>query len=212
MTTTPPTSLQFTEEMKGHVTFGETDFALGAESARADRRYFMFHLTIHIADLDRFLDLPSHQGTAEGWVQCDALGGQRHVEQGTFNLFVDTDRPAERRMLYRLFIRDEADQPMTMSGFKVIKDDGVDRIWHDTSTLYTKLLSGHVSADEEAGATVLAAGILIIQKADFAHQMTTFRVDGPTLAGRVAAATRFGKFFLGSLWEIYGIQMLPHPQ
>jgi cholesterol oxidase len=195
--------------MKGHLTAGELDFDRGADPSRPGSGYFMFHLTIRIADMERFVDLPAHEGSTEGWVSGDIVGGQCRVEQGWFNLFVDTQRAGERRMLYRLFFRDGAGKALTMSGFKVIKDDGVDRAWHDTTTLYTRLLAGHVMADGEAGATVIASGIIIVRKADFVHQLTTFRVDGPGLVARLAAAQRFGQFFLGSLWDVYGVHTMP---
>jgi cholesterol oxidase len=195
--------------MKGYVTFGETDYDRGADRSRPGCVYFMFDLTIRIENMDNFLDLPEHEAPADGRVQCETLGGQCRVEKGVFNLFVDVTRPAERRMLYRLFLRDAAGKPITMSGFKAIKDDGIDHGWRDTTTLYTRLYAGHVSAPEEAGAEILAAGILIIRKMDFIHQLTTFRVGGPTLPARASGARRFGQFFLGSLWDVYGIHTFP---
>ena len=40
------TSVRFTEEMLGHVTFGETDFARGAATGRDGAEFLKFHLTI----------------------------------------------------------------------------------------------------------------------------------------------------------------------
>jgi hypothetical protein len=56
---------------------------------------------------------------------------------------------------------------------------------------------------------VLAAGIIHIHMLDFLHQLTTFRVEGPTLTGRVAALARFGKLFMGKLWDVYARHVLP---
>jgi cholesterol oxidase len=216
-----PTSLQFTEEMKGFITFGETDYQRGHDEGKHNGTAFMFHLTIKIDDIDRFVAEPQHVGRADGFIRCDAMGGQRPVEGGIFNLFVspkspspkdppdsrlpgDSDGPKRKLMLYRLFFLDGEGNPYTMSGFKDVKDDpGFDpmEIWKDTSTLYTRILRGRVSPDEEDNAEVVASGIIIILRADFAKQLTTFKTEGPN---RLAAMAKFNKLFMGSLREVYG--------
>lgn len=204
------TSLRFTEEMKGYVAFGETDFEQGRQKGQAGGTYLMFHLTIAAPDVTRFVQDPSHEGTAVGYVRCAALGGDRPVLKGVFNLFVDTGTAATRRMLYRLFFEDAEGRPVTLTGFKQVHDDpGGPEIWKDTSTLFTRILRGHVEARDEASAEVLAAGIINIHRMDFLRQMTTMRVEGPTLADRAKAAADFGKLFLGSLWEVYGKHAFP---
>src|SRR6516165_5161161 len=100
---TPETTLSFTEEMKGYVTPGETDYDRGFRTGQTAGTFFMFHLTIQVSGVERFLAESAHQARAEGYVQGDVVGGQRPVEQGTFNLFVDSPGPTHRRMLYRLF-------------------------------------------------------------------------------------------------------------
>lgn len=55
----------------------------------------------------------------------------------------------------------------------------------------------------------LAAGIVRIQVLDFLRQLTTFRTDGGTgEISRTSALARFGAFFLGSLWDVYGGRLL----
>ena len=199
-----PTSLQFTEDMKGFVTFGETDYQRGHDEGEKNGTSFMFHLTIKMDDVDRFVAEPRHEGRADGYIRCDRLGGERPVEGGIFNLFVDASEPKRKLMLYRLFFLDGNGNPYTMSGFKDVKEDsGFNpiEIWKDTSTLYTKIYRGRVTADEDANAEIVAAGIIIIHKADFAKQMTTFKAEGPH---PIEAIAKFGKLFMGSLWEVYG--------
>ena len=82
-------TVRFTEEMLGHITFGETDFARGAQPSRDGSAAFKFHLTIEVEDIDRFGKDPLRPAGATGWVHCDALGGQLPVIEGWFNLFVD---------------------------------------------------------------------------------------------------------------------------
>ena len=70
-------SVRFTEEMLGHVTFGETDFARGAQPDRDGSAAFKFHLTIEVEDIESFAARPAaarHRRSAGS--QCDALGGQ----------------------------------------------------------------------------------------------------------------------------------------
>ena len=194
--------VEFTEEMKGWVAFGETDYKRGAEQGERDGTFLMFHLTITAPDVERFVKDPMHEGTAVGWVECEALGGRLPVEKGVFNLFVDTDDPECVNMRYRLFFADAEGKPLTLTGFKVVKDDPGFDVWKDTSTLYTRVLDGHVDTDDDA-VELVASGIITIYLVDFAKQLTTFRVHGGDAAQKVAALGAFGKLFMGKLWELY---------
>jgi hypothetical protein len=89
-----------------------------------------------------------------------------------------------------------------MTGFKVVKDDpGIDNVWSDTSTLFTRVLAGHVEPAEDESAEVIASGVLHIEPLDFAKQMMTFDTEPD---GRADAVARFGALFAGNLWEVYG--------
>ena len=196
---TQPATVRFTEEMLGHVTFGETDYNRGAAADRLGSSFFKFHLTIAVDDIHRFGTDPMRQAGAYGWVECDALGGRMPVERGVFNLFVNTE-PGVRRMLYRLFFRDGVGHPLTMTGYKLVRDDAGFDVWRDTTTLFTRVLRGHVEDHEEEGAELVGSGVLRIRVRDFAKQLTTFHVSPPL---RLDALARFGAFFAGDLWETY---------
>jgi cholesterol oxidase len=200
---TATTSVEFTEEMKGYVTFGETDFKAGFRQGKHHDTFLMFHLTIHISDVDRFVADANHPGSASGWIECEDLGGRRAVERGWFNLFVDADDPRMSHMLYQLQFTDGLGDPRTLSGFKEVKDDPGFDVWEDTSTLFTSLLPGHVAPGEQAAGDVTAAGILRIKPLDFAKQMTTFRTAGPNRSARTQGLMAFNKLFLGKLWDLY---------
>jgi cholesterol oxidase len=201
----PPqvTTLAFTEEMKGWITLGEERFEEGARQGKADGTFCMFHLTITVTDVEGFVADPDHVGSAVGWVECEALGGRRPVDAGVFNLFVDSGDPTRVWMKYRLPFTDGAGNPVTFVGFKDVHDDpGID-LWPDTSTLYTRILAGHVEPADDDAARVVAAGIITIYVQDFAKQLTTFRVTGPSAARRARAFAAFGRLFSGKLWELY---------
>ena len=198
--TTDATNLSFTEEMKGFVALDVDDPARGAELGRQLDQRLMFHLTITAEDVDRFVVDPLHLGTATGYVECDLLGGRQEVQRAWFNLFTQDDDPTRRKMLYRLHFADAGGNPLTLVGHKDVHDDpGVD-VWQDTSTLYTRILAGHVPPGADDG-SVVAAGIITIHVPDFLRQLTTFRTEGPD---PVHAMEAFGRLFLGQLWEVYG--------
>jgi cholesterol oxidase len=203
--------LEFIEEMKGFVTFNEGDYQKGFDRGQASGSAVMFHLTIATDDADAFIADPAHVADAAGYVHSDVFGGRFPVERGVFNLFVDAgeanDEPA-RHMLYRLWFTDAAGHPLTLTGVKDIKHPVAVHsqfadVWGGTTTLYTKILAGHVEAGGDDEAPPIAAGILHIRPLDFAHQLTTFRVTGPGLPGRWRALRAFGSFFFGQLWEVF---------
>jgi hypothetical protein len=190
---TEAAGVRFTEEMKGRIAFGETDY----ERGRQGSTYLMFHLTIGTDDIEAFVADPRHEAEAAGWVGCEDLGGRRPVERGWFNLFVDTGAPGDKRMLYRLHFADAVGHPLTLTGHKVIRHDKGFDLWPDTTTLYTRLLRGHTEpgGDDDA-AEVVASGVLRVQKLDFMRQLTTFR-------GRPGALVRFNLLFADQLREVY---------
>lgn len=211
------TKISFTEEMKGYFTRGEMDYNKGFNDGRDNGTNIMFHLTITIDGVNRFVTDPDHDTTnVVGYIDCDELGGRLPVEQGLFNLFIDDADPSIKRMFYRLFFTDGNGEKMTLSGHKNIKDDDGFDLWHDTTTLFTRILRGHVGVDEERAleengqleAAVVGSGIIVIPFFSFLKQLTTFRAEGPTFSDRAAAMARFGRLFMGKLWDVYARQVL----
>jgi cholesterol oxidase len=226
--------LSFTEEMKGFFAFGEADYERGFERGRAAGWGLMFRLTIVIDDTYAFVADPAHLATATGFITSDALGGTCPVERGEFNLFMDAGEvngePA-RHMRYRLWFRDAAGHPLTLSGVKEISHPAAASrladVWRETTTLYARLSSGWVDENISAAgrtdsvdstdpvdstdsvpertdqARLVGAGILHLQPLDFARQLSTFRVAGPDVRDRAQALVAFGRLFVGQLWEVF---------
>ncbi|MFI8371970.1 patatin-like phospholipase family protein [Streptomyces sp. NPDC085466] len=204
-----PTRLRFTERMVGRLVLGEDDAhreAAPADGAVAD---IALHLTVDIRGMDRFLTDPGHEAELRGEVHCEELGGRLPVERGTFQLFVADPDPQHLRMRYRLYFADRAGHRLTLSGYKDVSEDSRRGVWTDTSVLYTRVLRGHVDAGEEPGAETVATGTVRIRPGDFLRQLTTFRVEAPTLSGRATTLGRFGRFFAGKLWDVYAQNVLP---
>lgn len=204
---TAPTSLRFTEDMKGYVAPDERDAQRGYDLGRQQNGYTQCHMNIRVQSVNRFISDPDHAATIDGWV-TSPFGEQRPIDRGVFNLFVDEGDPTRKKMLYRIHFTSSANEPLTLSGFKDVEEDAGPDVWADTTTLFVKIYDGHVEHDGEAGANVRAAGIIRISMLDFAKQLASFRTEGPTLGERTAALTRFGAFFLGRLWDVYARNVL----
>lgn len=205
----PPCHVEWTEKMRGWFDFGERDSRTGFERGKADcrRTDLMFRLTIATDDVDFFIEDPNHEADARGWITSDVLGGRLSVQRGKFNLFVDAGL-ASKRMLYRLWFSDAAGHPLTLSGYKDIRTPRLTAMWPETTTLYTKILSGHVQAADEDGAPLVGAGILRILPTDFAWQLTTFRTRSAGDTGGLRGLAAFGGFFVSQLWNVYGPRWL----
>jgi hypothetical protein len=191
-----PDHVRFTEVMAGGVQFGASD----PRTAREETP-LRFRITIHVDDLDEFLDDPDREAVATGFVEAAALGGRRTISRGLFNLFTSDDPdPRMKHMRYRLFFRDGEGRPLTLEGAKDIRQDPGHDAWADTTTLYTRILAGHVpeGGDESE---VVAAGVLRITPAAFARQLTTFR-------GSSGSVLRFAEEFAGQLYKTYGRRLL----
>jgi predicted patatin/cPLA2 family phospholipase len=202
------TKLQFSETMRGFVHWKASDYEDGFRSGREAGMELSCRLTIKIDRVNKFVVNPEHDAAVEGTVYCEELGGELPIESGRFNLFVDEGDPARKTMQYRLQFRDGSRNPFTLSGHKDIHDDPGFDLWSDTTTLYTRILAGHIAPEAEKDAPLAAAGIIRISMMDFMKQLTTFRVEGPSLADRTAALGRFGRLFLGSLWDVYARELL----
>jgi cholesterol oxidase len=201
------TSIHFSEQMTGFLSRDElTDYEKAFRQGQQSGVACSFNLTIRIADIEFFVRDPNEQAAIDGTVDCPMLGGNCDVEKGIFNLLVDAvpGRDDVKYMRYRLFLVAPDSSRYTLSGRKVVKDDGTLHIWRDTTTLFTKILAGHVSEDAEATAKVVACGILHLHPMEFAKLLTTMGADGPSFAARIEALEQFGKLFLGTLWDIYG--------
>ena len=205
----PPRALgiQFSETMTGYISTQVTgnyqaDYQAAAARGRADGSPFAFTLTIVSDDFERMLADPNHQARMIGTVTAPALSPDPiTVTDGVFTLFVeDPDRVDGRQMRYRMKLTTEEGQYYYFVGFKIINEDRGLRIWSDTTTLYVTVHKG----EDDAG-PVAAKGVLTIQPENFIKQLTTMTVRGATSERqRLAAMARFGEFFAGTLFDVYG--------
>ena len=201
--------IRFTETMRGwfstEVREGDeiADYAKAATASEAAGSPFEFTFTIASDDLDQMLESPEHQAKLVGDVSAPALSAKpMTATDGVFNLFmVYPERPDTRHMVYGAKLSSEEGKTYWFHGYKVVHDNpnALD-IWPDTSTLYITVHEGGDASD-----AVLGKGVLHIEPADFAKQMTTMQVtNARNLVERLEATARFGRYFAGVLWQTYG--------
>ncbi|MCP3142335.1 GMC oxidoreductase [Pyxidicoccus xibeiensis] len=196
--------LRFTERMRGFHSPGHApaDDFVGAERAgKRAGQVAEFVVTITLPSLDRFLEEKAHGGIAQGTVHVRGLTPPEgaDVENGVFNLFVDTDSFYERRMLYLLPFTGVDGKRYLLDGYKEVRDDDGFDVWNDTSTLYTVIREG-----SERHGPVVSSGIIRLHLPDFLQQLTTFAVLGTTSpAVKADALKRFGGMFMGHLWDVF---------
>jgi cholesterol oxidase len=183
--------LTFRETMSGPVALGATDPKAGAADANAAT--LAIHCEISIDDIDRFVADREHTGSITGSVEYEPFGGTLAVTRGIFNLF-SPGGENERLMQYRLAFEHDG-KPYFLDGAKHVHDDPGFDVWKDTTTLHTVLHEGSDESGPVAGAGILSLGVEALTR-----MMTTMRSVG----GGVEPLVKFGKVFLGSLWESYG--------
>ncbi len=194
-----PLGIVFRETMAGAFALGETDPLAGRSAGRRAGTELALHAEVSIPDLERFVADPDHLGGLAGTVEFAPLGAALAGHAGVFNLFRPEGEPGLKLMVYEVAFR-HAGRDWYLAGRKEVQDHpGLD-LWADTTTLYTRLHEG-----TDATGPVAGAGILRLGAGDLIRLLTTVRVtgDGPA-AEKAETVARFGRFFLGELWESYG--------
>jgi cholesterol oxidase len=197
----------FTETMRGFAMIGAADFQEGFDQGKARGEAdagLMFRLTATMHDMEAFIAKEEHRGSLTGYVRCPLLASRPlSVSEGEFNLFTLANDKKTRHMRYRMVLTAETGERYYFDGRKdVRRDDAVplSEIWNDTSTLYVAIYKGGAPSGD-----VFVRGAQKILIPDFVAQVKTIcatRINDPKKAA--AAVARFGKFFLGQLWEAYG--------
>ena len=150
--------------------------------------------------MERFLEEPEHTARAEGWIDAAGCGGRCQVERGWFNLFSPVTRRIAGSCATGCTSPTGRAGPAPFPAGRTSARHPATRVWPDTTTLYFRLLAGHVTDGEDDNAEITGAGILHLGMDDFARQLSTFRTKGPH---GLAAVERFAGFFLGELWNLY---------
>lgn len=203
-TTTKKVGIQFTETMRGYFSTAvkNDDYQKAAQQGKQENSPFEFTLTVTSDDLDKMLQEEGHSAKMVGSVTAPALASAPlKVTDGEFNLFiVDPNNVNTRRMVYNMTMTAQDGKVYYLNGFKVIHNDPGFDIWSDTTTLYITVYDG-----DSLNSPIFGQGILHIQPADFLRQMSTLEVTNTSsITQKIEATARFGKFFAGVLFNLYG--------
>jgi cholesterol oxidase len=92
-----------------------------------------------------------------------------------------------------------------LAGQKDVRQDPIFDLWKATTTLYSKL---HEGTDKSG--PVVGAGILSLGVRQLIDLMSTMKAPGAaTFTEKSEAMAKFGRFFLGELWDTYVRHALP---
>ncbi|MFL5344572.1 MAG: GMC family oxidoreductase N-terminal domain-containing protein [Hyalangium sp.] len=196
------TGLRFTESLRGTISPAvDVDYRQAANPDRPGASELRFVITVLVEDLDAMLADTRHPMAVTGCVMAPALSHKPlTITRGVLNVLVeDPKRPEYKQLRYGLQLLSEAGERFFLEGFKQLTDDpGID-FWEDTTTLFVTVRRG-----DGPEAPAAYKGVLRISVEDFARQVSTIRVmHAPTVQEQLSAVGRFGRFFLGGLFELY---------
>jgi cholesterol oxidase len=192
-------SISFDEKMSGPLAWGETDPVRGEENGKISASVFTMHASIFVDDLEKFQNDHNHTGRLEATVDFTPFGNGIRTSGGVFNLFTAPDATGLKNMVYAFNLRHE-NQDYYFYGHKNVRNDafGLD-LWKDTTTLHSTLHRG-----TDRSGPVVAAGVLSLGLADLLKLVSTMKpVGGSSLSESASAIARFGRIFMGELWDTY---------
>jgi cholesterol oxidase len=196
--------ISFKEVMSGGFALGATDPADGEKRGRMEGTEMTMHAAIDIQDLDRFIQEASHPGGLTGTLDFTPFGTGLQATSGIFNLFSPTGDPKLKLMVYEMGFQ-HGGKNYYLAGQKDVRQDPIFDLWKATTTLYSKLHEGMDKTGPVAGAGILSLGVR--QLIDL---MSTMNAPGATtFTEKSEAIAKFGRFFLGELWDTYVRHALP---
>lgn len=209
-----PASLQgvrirFSETMKGWISAEATTFEDGYARGEAAGHVLALHVTVELDDLAAFLADPGHACALSGHVDCALLGGICPMRSGVFRMLTDGADRHCKIMAYHGHCTTPLGETFTLVGKKEVQHDAPFDLWHDTTTLFVNVFPGHVDPDKPAQARLLATGIIGLGLADFVQVLHGLRATAPDGSASIEGLLRFGQFFFGKLWDVYGPHLPP---
>lgn len=195
--------IEFDEVMRGFLSAGgDLDYQHAYDNGLENNTTACLNATVVVDDYAAFIVDRNRTAWITGHLHCQLLSEKPLlVEKGEFNLFVgDPEQPRLKQMLYRLLLRDHSGNPFFFTGSKQIRDDPGFDSWDDTTRLCVTVYRG----DSDQG-EIIAGGLLLLQMKDFLKQLRNMRVTGASgLLERFTVLARFGQFFTGQLFDVYG--------
>jgi cholesterol oxidase len=186
----------FKEKMAGGVSPGETDTQSGA--AKAEGNILVMRGVVTINDIDSFITDPDHAGKLDVVMDWPPFGEGLQAPGGVFNLFSPSGNPALKLMVYEWGLN-HAGQDYYFAGQKNVEVHPVRELWHDTTTLHTQVHRG-----KDKTGPVTGAGIISLSFSELLAMGRQFKpLNATSEQAGLEAVYKFGRFFLGELWETY---------
>lgn len=190
--------ISFREVMSGGFALGATDPAQGEKQGNAEGSEMTMHGSILIDDVNLFISEPGHPGSLSGTIDFTPFGDGLQSTTGVFNLFSPTDDPTLKLMIYEMGFSHDG-KSYYMAGQKNVKNDPITDLWKATTTLYTKLYEG-----TDKSGPVVGAGIISLGVKELIKLVSTIDAPGAdSFTEKSEAIAKFGRFFLGELWDTY---------
>ena len=203
------TRIEFSESMRGYASAMATTFADGYAAGERAGNALAINVSIRIPNLDQFLKEDEHAGTLSGEVVCPLLGGACTVQSGVFRLLPDTADLDRKVMYYQLYAVTPQQESITFVGVKQVQHDALFDLWRDTTTLYVNIYRGHIDPAKQAQAEIWVTGIIRIGMLDFIKVLQGMRAVGPDGRASITGLAKFGRYFAGKLWDVYGPSLPP---
>jgi cholesterol oxidase len=196
-----PVTLQFCERMLGYLTPSSEDFVAAADAARALGDTATAVYGIMSPDLDAMIADPERTAKLTGTVHIPALSPDpMTIFDGTFNLFVDVNGKTHKQMRYRMKLCASDGAQYYFDGKKEVHDDrGID-VYSDTTQLFCTVHAGGPDGP------VVAKGVLKINAEDVLRLVRTMSARDRNGKPSLVDCVRFGKLFVGDLWDVYGLE------
>jgi hypothetical protein len=192
--------LTFNETMRGGFALGASDPEDGLRRGNANDTALIMHASVQIRDLDRFLNVPEHPGGLSGAIDFSPIGLGMSATTGIFNLLKPDADQHDKLFVYELGF-EHAEKAYYLAGRKYVHKGG--NALRETTTLYAHLYEGR-----DTSGRVIGAGVLTLHLGELIRMLGTIRVhNARSRSDAVAAIVRFGKFFLGEMWDSYGIHL-----
>lgn len=203
--------IEFAEVMKGYVSAEATTFADGYAHGEAAGHSLALHVSVVIDDLAAFFEQPQHAGRLSGHIDCPLLGGVCPVQSGTFRLMPDTADRDRKVMYYQVYCITPGGERLTFVGRKQVQHSAPLDVWHDTTTLFVNVFHGHVDPELPARAVLCATGIISLGLLDFMQVLRGLSATDGNGETSIEGLLKFGQFFAGKLWDVYGPHLPPAP-
>lgn len=190
--------LEFKETMAGGFALNVKEPLQGLKQGESENQSLAIHVKVIIDDIDEFIEDRDHTGYLSGTIDFPPFGNDLNAT-GIFNCYKPADDPDTRYMDYNLSFKHQGDD-YYLAGRKIVRDDSGMDLWKDTTTLLTTL---HKGVDKNGD--ILGAGVLSLGIVQLGRLMTTISATGTTnLNERNKTIIKFGRFFMGNLWDSYG--------